>query len=118
MTYYVTLTAQDGADIYYEIAEGENAAPAPTAASPKFETYQYRQVMIEQPAASADGPVSRIYNVKAIAVKDGRTSAVSNWNYTVTSNPHHHLKVGAALDWTGKEVPGVTLIQDYDSDKM
>ena len=118
MTYFVTLTAQDGADIYYEIAEGADKAAVPTTASKKFETYQYRQIEITQPTASAEGPVTKTYNVKAIAVKNGRTSSVANWNYDVTSIPHHELKVGAPKDWNGNEVPDVTLIQDYDSDKM
>ena len=118
MTYFVTLTAQDGADIYYEIAEGADKAAVPTTASKKFETYQYRQIEITQPTASADGPVTKTYNVKAIAVQNGRTSSVANWNYDVTSIPHHELKVGAPKDWNGNEVPDVTLIQDYDSDKM
>ena len=118
MTYYVTLTAQEGADIYYEIAEGADAAPNPTSNSKKFETYQYRQVAIEQPEASKDGPVTKTYNVKAVAMKNGQSSTVSNWNYTVTSNPHHYLKVGAPLDSNGNEIPNVTLIQDYDSDKI
>lgn len=118
MTYFVTLTAQDGADIYYEIAEGADKAAVPTTASKKFETYQYRQIEITQPTASADGPVTKTYNVKAIAVKNGRTSSVANWNYDVTSIPHHELKVGAPKDWNGNDVPDVTLIQDYDSDKM
>ena len=118
MTYFVTLTAQDGADIYYEIAEGADKAAVPTTASKKFETYQYRQIEITKPTASAEGPVTKTYNVKAIAVKNGRTSSVANWNYDVTSIPHHELKVGAPKDWNGNEVPDVTLIQDYDSDKM
>ncbi len=118
MTYFVTLTAQDGADIYYEIAEGADKAAVPTTASKKFETYQYRQIEITQPTASAEGPVTKTYNVKAIAVQNGRTSSVANWNYDVTSIPHHELKVGAPKDWNGNEVPDVTLIQDYDSDKM
>ena len=118
MTYAVTLTAQDGADIYYEIAEGKDKAPVPTTKSKKFETYQYGQIEITQPTASADGPVTKTYNVKAIAVKNGRTSSVANWNYDVTSIPHHELKVGAPKDWNGNDVPDVTLIQDYDSDKM
>ena len=118
MTSFVTLTAQDGADIYYEIAEGADKAAVPTTASKKFETYQYRQIEITQPTASAEGPVTKTYNVKAIAVKNGRTSSVANWNYDVTSIPHHELKVGAPKDWNGNEVPDVTLIQDYDSDKM
>ena len=118
MTYFVTLTAQDGADIYYEVAEGADKAAVPTTASKKFETYQYRQIEITQPTASAEGPVTKTYNVKAIAVKNGRTSSVANWNYDVTSIPHHELKVGAPKDWNGNEVPDVTLIQDYDSDKM
>ncbi|WP_283675102.1 S-layer homology domain-containing protein [Butyricicoccus sp. Marseille-Q5471] len=118
MTYAVTLTAQSGADIYYEIAEGADAAPTPTTASTKFETYQYGQIEIARPAASADGPVENTYNIKAIAVENGKTSTVSNWNYTVTSIPHHELKVSAPKDWNGKDVPNVTLIQDYDSDKM
>ena len=118
MTYFVTLTAQDGADIYYEIAEGADKAAVPTTASKKFETYQYRQIEITQPTASAEGPVTKTYNVKAIAVKNGRTSSVANWNYDVTSIPHHELKVGAPKDWNGNEVPDVTLIQDYESDKM
>lgn len=118
MTYFVTLTAQDGADIYYEIAEGADKAAVPTTASKKFETYQYRQIEITQPTASAEGPVTKTYNVKAIAVKNGRTSSVANWNYDVTSISHHELKVGAPKDWNGNEVPDVTLIQDYDSDKM
>ena len=46
MTYFVTLTAQDGADIYYEIAEGADKAAVPTTASKKFDTYQYRQIEI------------------------------------------------------------------------
>ena len=33
MTYFVTLTAQDGADIYYEVAEGADKAAVPTTAS-------------------------------------------------------------------------------------
>ena len=78
MTYAVTLTAQDGADIYYEIAEGKDKAPVPTTKSKKFETYQYGQIEITQPTASADGPVTKTYNVKAIAVKNGRTSSVAN----------------------------------------
>lgn len=118
MTYFVTLTAQDGADIYYEIAEGADKAAVPTTASKKFETYQYRQIEITQPTASAEGPVTKTYNVKAIAVQNGRTSSVANWNYDVTSIPHHELKVGAPKDWNGNEVPDITLIQDYDSDKM
>ena len=48
MTYAVTLTAQDGADIYYEIAEGKDKAPVPTTKSKKFETYQYGQIEITQ----------------------------------------------------------------------
>lgn len=118
MTYFVTLTAQDGADIYYEVAEGADKAAVPTTASKKFETYQYRQIEITQPTASAEGPVTKTYNVKAIAVQNGRTSSVANWNYDVTSIPHHELKVGAPKDWNGNEVPDVTLIRDYDSDKM
>ena len=118
MTYFVTLTAQDGADIYYEVAEGADKAAVPTTASKKFETYQYRQIEITQPTASAEGPVIKTYNVKAIAVQNGRTSSVANWNYDVTSIPHHELKVGAPKDWNGNEVPDVTLIRDYDSDKM
>ena len=51
-------------------------------------------------------------------MKNGRTSSVANWNYDVTSIPHHELKVGAPKDWNGNDVPDVTLIQDYDSDKM
>ena len=61
MTYAVTLTAQDGADIYYEIAEGKDKAPVPTTKSKKFETYQYGQIEITQPTASADGPVTKTY---------------------------------------------------------
>ena len=118
MTYFVTLTAQDGADIYYEIAEGADKAAVPTTASKKFDTYQYRQIEITQPTASAKGPVTKTYNVKAVAVKNGRTSSVANWNYDVTSIPHHELKVGVPKDWNGSDVPNVTLIQDYDSDKM
>lgn len=118
MTYYVSLTAEEGADVYYEVAEGENAAKEPTTGSTKFDPYQYRQIPIEQPEASADGPVTKTYNIKAIALIDGKSSKSTNWNYTVTSNPHHHLKVGDAKDSDGKAVPGVTLIQDYDSDKM
>ncbi len=118
MTYFVTLTADEGAEIYYEVAEGEDAAATPTTESAKFDEYQYRQIEITQPEASAEGPVSTVYNVKAIAVEDGEISEVSNWNYTVTSNPHRTLKTGDALDWTGAAVPEVTLIQDYDSDKM
>ncbi|MDO4616859.1 MAG: cadherin-like beta sandwich domain-containing protein [Lachnospiraceae bacterium] len=118
MTYYVSLTASEDAEIYYEIAEGEDAAPEPTTDSAQFDEYQYRQIEITQPEASTDGPVSKTYNVKAIAVEDGEVSEVSSWNYTVTSNPHGTLKVGDALDWTGTAVPEVTLIQDYDSDKM
>ena len=118
MTYFVTLTAQDGADIYYEVAEGADKAAVPTTASKKFETYQYRQIEITQPTASAEGPVTKTYNVKAIAVQNGRTSSVANWNYDVTSIPHHELKVGAPQGLDGNEVPDVTLIQDYDSDKM
>ena len=124
MTYYVTLTAQDGADIYYEIAEGADAAPTPTTASTKFETYQYKQIMIEQPtsdsstAAEKNQKREKTYNIKAIAVKNGKTSTVSNWNYTVTSNPRSELKISKALDAQGKEIDNVWLIQDYDSDKM
>lgn len=118
MTYFVTLSAQDGADIYYEIAEGADKAAVPTTASKKFDTYQYRQIEITQPTASAKGPVTKTYNVKAVAVKNGRTSSVANWNYDVTSIPHHELKVGVPKDWNGNDVPNVTLIQDYDSDKM
>lgn len=55
MTYAVTLTAQDGADIYYEIAEGKDKAPVPTTKSKKFETYQYGQIEITQPTASKEG---------------------------------------------------------------
>lgn len=51
-------------------------------------------------------------------MKNGRTSSVANWNYDVTSIPHHELKVGVPKDWNGSDVPNVTLIQDYDSDKM
>ena len=69
MTYAVTLTAQDGADIYYEIAEGKDKAPVPTTKSKKFETYQYGQIEITQPTASKEGPVTKIYNIKAISVK-------------------------------------------------
>lgn len=124
MTYYVTLTAQSGADIYYEIAEGADKAAAPTTASTKFETYQYKQIMIEQPTSDASTAVEKnqkrekTYNVKAIAVKNGKTSAVSNWNYTVTSNPRSELKISKALDAQGQEIDNVWLIQDYDSDKM
>ena len=118
MTYAVTLTAQDGADIYYEIAEGKDKAPVPTTKSKKFETYQYGQIEITQPTASKEGPVTKIYNIKAISVKNGKTSSVASWNYDVTSNPHHSLKVGAPKDWNGKDVPGVKLLQDFDSDKM
>lgn len=120
MTYFVSLTAQTGAEIYYEVAEGANAAATPTTGSAKFDTYQYRQIEITQPAAPAKGQpaTEKVYNIKAIAVKNGSKSAVSNWNYTVKSNPHGHLKVGAMLDWNGNPVPDVTLIQDYDSDKM
>lgn len=87
MTYFVTLTAQDGADIYYEIAEGADKAAVPTTASKKFDTYQYRQIEITQPTASAKGPVTKTYNVKAVAVKNGRTSSVANWNYDVIQHP-------------------------------
>ena len=51
-------------------------------------------------------------------MKNGKTSSVASWNYDVTSNPHHSLKVGAPKDWNGKDVPGVKLLQDFDSDKM
>lgn len=121
---YVTLTAQSGADIYYEIAEGADKAAAPTTASTKFETYRYKQIMIEQPTSDASTAAEKnqkrekTYNVKAIAVKNGKTSAVSNWNYTVTSNPRSELKISKALDAQGQEIDNVWLIRDYDSDKM
>ena len=124
MTYYVTLTAENGADIYYEIAEGADAAPDPTEASTKFGTYQYKQIMIEQPtsdsstAAEKNQRREKTYNVKAVAVKDGKTSPVSSWNYTVVSNPRSELKISKALDAQGREIGNVWLIQDYDSDKM
>lgn len=124
MTYYVTLTAEEGADIYYEIAEGEDAAPDPTTDSEKFDTYQYKQIMIEQPTSDSSTAEEKnqtrekTYNVKAIAVRNGRTSEVSSWNYTVTSKPRSELKISAPLDWNGNEIENVTLIQDYDSDKM
>lgn len=124
MTYYVTLTAEEGADIYYEIAEGKDAAPEPTTDSNKFETYQYKQIMIEQPTSDSSTAEEKnqtrekVYNVKAIAVRGTRTSEVANWNYTVTSNPRSELKISAPIDWNGEEVQNVTLIQDYDSDKM
>lgn len=124
MTYYVTLTAESGADIYYEIAEGADTAATPTAESRKFETYQYKQIMIEQPTSDSSTAEEKnrkrekTYNVKAIAVRNGRTSAVSNWNYTVTSNPRSELKISKALDAQGNEMSNVWLIQDYDSDKM
>ena len=66
MTYFVTLTAQDGADIYYEIAEGADKAAVPTTASKKFDTYQYRQIEITQPTASAKGPVTKTYNLQFV----------------------------------------------------
>lgn len=124
MTYYVTLTAEEGADIYYEIAEGEDAAPDPTTDSEKFDTYQYKQIMIEQPTSDSSTAEEKnqtrekTYNVKAIAVRNSRTSEVSSWNYTVTSKPRSELKISAPLDWNGNEVENVWLIQDYDSDKM
>lgn len=117
-TYYVTLTADDDADIYYEVAEGEDAAETPTTDSQKFEYEQYQLIMLTQPEASSEGDVEQVYNIKAIAVKDGETSDVANWNYTVTSHPHHDLKVSAPVDSEGNEVADVTLIQDYDNDKM
>lgn len=124
MTYYVTLTAAAGADIYYEVAEGTDAAQTPTTDSKKFETDQYKQIMIAQPtgddasAAEKNRKREKVYNVKAIAVKDGTTSPVANWNYTVTSNPRDTLKISKALDAQGHEIDNVWLIQDYDSDKM
>lgn len=117
-TYYVTLTSEDDANIYYEVAEGKDAAAVPTTQSKQFSFEQYQLVMLEQPEASPEGDVTKVYNIKAICEKDGVVSEVSNFNYTVTSHPHHTLKVGHPVDANGTELTDATLIQDYDNDKI